>query len=221
MRSVIFNILFLGAALCFGGCEFDWDADGGLYDGSFDDERDAGGSGRDSGSGEDWTASEARKAFDYLNKVRANPAAYSDECGVDLSYVSPQPALRWNKALAKAAQAKAEDMAARNYYDHTDPDGYGMNIKIVEAGYWLRADWCDEPDESYFESIIAARDDGIEGIQDMIEDKGVNPPGHRIHLLAIDEFRVDALDAGIGFALGNANSDYSSYMCVLIAKHDF
>ena len=221
MRSTVLNGLFLGAALCFGGCEFDWDADGGLYDGSLDDEGDAGGSGRDSGSGEDQTLGEARKAFDYLNKVRANPAAYSDECHVDLSDVSPQPKLRWNKALAKAAQAKAEDMAARNYYEHTDPDGYGMNIKIVEAGYWLRADWCDEPDESYFESIVADRDTGIEGIQDMIADEGVDPPGHRIMLLALEDFRVDALDAGIGFALGKDYSDYSTYMCVLIAKHDF
>ncbi len=213
--------LFLGAALCFGGCEFDWDADGGLYDGSFDDEGDAGGSGRDSGSGEDQTLGEARKAFDYLNKVRANPAAYSDECHVDLSDVSPQPKLRWNKALAKAAQAKAEDMAARNYFAHVDPDGYGMNIKIAEAGYSLRSDWYDEPAESNFESIAAGINDGIEGIQVLIEDRNTDPPGHRIHLLALTEFRTGALDAGIGFALGKDYSDYPTYMCVLIAKHDF
>src|SRR4051812_26593984 len=59
---------------------------------------------------------EAKKAFDYLNKVRQAPDKYSKEIGVDLSDVKPRPELKWNDDLAKAAQDKALDMAERDYF---------------------------------------------------------------------------------------------------------
>jgi uncharacterized protein YkwD len=54
---------------------------------------------------------EAKKAASLINDIRKNPDAYSSQMGVDLSEVSARSALAWNDALAKVAQAKAEDMA--------------------------------------------------------------------------------------------------------------
>ncbi len=64
--------------------------------------------------------------------------------------LKPTHALTWNDALGKAAQAKAEDMAKRDYMDHVDPDGCGMNIKINEAGYKLRPDWYSDKKNNNF-----------------------------------------------------------------------
>ncbi len=165
--------------------------------------------------------SEAYKAFIYLNKVRANPPAYSEACHVDLSDLEPRPLLLWNESLAKAAQAKAEDMRDRNYFAHVDPDGNGMNIKIVEAGYDLPEAWYKDPSANYFESLAAGASSGEAAIQMLIEDRNTDPPGHRNHLLALDEFWSNCSDIGIGYAEGNQDSPFATYVCVLIAKHDF
>lgn len=41
-------------------------------------------------------------------------------------------------------------MAKRNYMDHVDPDGCGMNIKINAAGYKLRPDWYSDKKKNNF-----------------------------------------------------------------------
>ena len=76
---------------------------------------------------------EARKAFDYLNKIRKEPAKFSKEIGIDLSDVKARPALKWNDILAKVAEEKALDMANRDYFAHVTPEGLGINIQIHEA----------------------------------------------------------------------------------------
>lgn len=43
--------------------------------------------------------------------------------------------LTFNTTLDKAAQAKAEDMASRDYWSHNTPDGYEPWIFIEKAGY--------------------------------------------------------------------------------------
>ncbi len=170
---------------------------------------------------EDETLSEPYKAFLHLNKIRANPVAYSEACEVDLSYVEPRPALKWNATLAKVAQAKAEDMVARNYFGHVDPDGNGMNIKIAEAGYSLNPKWYSDPATNYFESLYAGGVTGEQGIERLIRDIGHDPPGHRNHLLGIVDFWANCTDVGIGYAKGNAENKFKAYMSVLVVKHDY
>lgn len=55
------------------------------------------------------------------------------------SSMSPVPALSWNRDLAEAAQAHAEDMARRNYFDHVSPDGRTPSERIHAAGFTGRA----------------------------------------------------------------------------------
>jgi len=46
--------------------------------------------------------------------------------------------LTWNDDLAKAAEAKANDMFAKNYFDHTAPDGAKAWSFILNANYSYR-----------------------------------------------------------------------------------
>ncbi len=46
-----------------------------------------------------------------------------------------QASLKLNQQLASAAQAKADDMVARNYWSHTTPDGQQPWVFISNAGY--------------------------------------------------------------------------------------
>ena len=163
---------------------------------------------------------ELQEALDFLNNVRSNPNAYSSEIGVSLIDVHPMPPLKWNKYLAVAAQRKAEDMADRNYMAHIDPDGYGMNYFIQNAGFQLNSDWLVNISMNNFESLSAGSSNPRESILNLIKDEGVIGYGHRKHLLAIDDFWKPCYDIGIGWGY-NINSYYKRYCCVLIAKHDW
>jgi uncharacterized protein YkwD len=172
--------------------------------------------------GQELLKDEALSAWEYLNRVRQNPSAHSDEIGVDLDYVTVRPELEWDENLADAAERKALDMASRDYFAHVDPDGYGMNHHMRQAGYELREDWTTPRSSNYFESIsytqgYAAEGSGVAAIRQLILDRNTNPPGHRNHLLGIEDFWSNCTDAGIGIArIGDR-----IYVSVLVAKEDF
>ncbi len=162
-----------------------------------------------------------KDAFDYLNAVRNNPSVYSEELAVDLSTVEKRENLIWSDELAKAAYDKAKDMAERNYFAHVDPDGYGMNYKIDEAGFDLADYLMQSKKANNFESIAAGtnHNTGKIMIQQLIIDKGIPSLGHRKHLLGMTSFWADAEYCGIGF-YKKPSSTYTYYICVLIAKHE-
>lgn len=60
-----------------------------------------------------------RRAFDGANRYRARHGL---------------PALRWDDALARIARAHSEDMAARRYFEHVDPEGRGPAARVLAAG---------------------------------------------------------------------------------------
>ena len=163
---------------------------------------------------------EAQKAFEYLNSMRLDPSRYSEEVGADLSYVEKRDQLAWNEILADVAVQKAIDMADRKYFSHVDPDGNGINIMIREAGYEIPDSWVEDATNNFFESLQAGTATGIKVINDLVEDRGTDPPGHRNHLLGIDEFWSNCTDIGIGM-IKMPGSKYRYYTCVIIAKHDF
>ena len=63
-----------------------------------------------------------------------------DGCGV-IALVNQEranagvPALRFDPALARAAQAHAADMVLQNYFDHTSLDGRDFGDRAEAAGY--------------------------------------------------------------------------------------
>lgn len=161
---------------------------------------------------------EAQKAFSFLNQIRSNPAAFAGEMPF-LAEIGPKPLLKWNDTLAGVAESKALDMATRKYVAHVDPDGYGLNHYINEAGYKLNSNWLITKDLNFFESISAGAPSGEAAIRTLLIDKDVPTLGHRKHLLGLDTWTSSLYDIGIGYARPVDNSPYKSYVCVIIAKH--
>jgi len=176
----------------------------------------------DNGKVDNGQDSEQMAAANYLNQIRKNPAAFSQEMGISLSGIASRQTLNWNSQLAAAAQKKAQDMADRGYFAHVDPDGYGMNHFINQAGYTLPPDFLRSKSDNYFESLSAGTKTAKETIKNLIYDGGADhsSAGHRRHLLGIDNFWANCTDIGVGLGY-NPNSPYKYYWCVLVAKHNF
>ncbi|WP_237289037.1 CAP domain-containing protein [Streptomyces gilvosporeus] len=107
----------------------------------------AGGSGGNSGS-------LARQVIAMVNAERAQKGC------------SP---LAVDARLQAAAQRHSDDMAARNYYDHTSPDGVGPGDRITSAGYrW----------STYGENIFKGPQDARTAMAGWMKS-----PGHRENIL--------------------------------------
>lgn len=163
---------------------------------------------------------EAKNAFNYLNRLREKPELVKSETGINDRKIKKTHPLIWNEILAKVAEEKAADMASKNYFNHTNKKGEGINIMIHKAGYNLNEKFIKQKNSNFFESIHAGSQTGEVGIKELIIDKGINPPGHRYHLLSVEDFYKNCYDCGIGIAY-NPNSTYKYYHCIIIAKRDF
>lgn len=164
---------------------------------------------------------EAKKAFDFLQEIRSNPNKFHQELKFEKDAKVSSIKLVWNDTLARVAEDKAYDMAKRDYFGHVDPDGYGMNYYIHKNGYTLQADWLKNKASSFFESIAANYPTGEDAIKTLIIDKGVPSLGHRNHLLGLNQWNASLKDIGIGFVKRETGSKYKTYVCVIIAKHNW
>lgn len=165
---------------------------------------------------------EAKKAFELLTDIRANPQKYYQEYKFPKSTKPSTVVLQWNETLAKVAEEKAYDMAKRNYFSHTSPDKEGINYQINKAGYNIVESWCKPKSQNFFESLYAGtgKDNAEAGLKTLIIDEGISSKGHRVHLLGLDEWNRSLTDIGIGI-VHSSQSKYGTYMCVIIAKHDW
>tara|TARA_B110000977_G_scaffold175393_1_gene230101 strand:+ start:26 stop:619 length:594 start_codon:yes stop_codon:yes gene_type:complete len=164
---------------------------------------------------------EGISAYNFLNDVRSNSESFKDVFPFLKSSNINSEKLIWNETLALVAQRKAFDMADKNYFDHVDPLGYGINYYINKAGYKLISAFLKNKKDNNFESLGAGYDDGISAIKNLIIDKGVPSLGHRKHLLGMGDFWSSGKDIGIGFVRSKNGSMYNTYLCVIIAKHDW
>lgn len=165
---------------------------------------------------------EAKQAYSYINSFRKKPHRFSRNLNLnfDASKVS-NTQLNWNDKLAKAAEFRAKDMANRDYFEHITPEGIGPNYYISKAGYYLNDDWLKDIKANNFESIAANHATAVDAIKAFIIGK--DSPGfmHRKHILGMDNWYGSLYDIGIGFAKVAEGSTYKTYLCVLIAKHDW
>lgn len=168
---------------------------------------------------------EAQKAFEYLNKVRANPSAYSQECNFNLNGFAVRPALKWNALLQKVAEEKALDMYNRNYVEHQNPEGEGVDAKIQSAGYSLdNVLYFVDRTTSNYESLASAGSSrtativGINAIRNLIKDGDYIVTGHREHLLGVTPDRAKLTEIGIGWVPFTRGGLNRYVCCVLIAK---
>lgn len=105
-----------------------------------------------------------------------------------------------NKVLLFAARKKAEDMAARAYFSHQDPDGFGMNFTIAMAGY--RHPYSNARSSNNIESIGARHQNGLSGeaAADIVFNAWMESPGHRTHVLGSQDFFGDQTYVAVGYA---------------------
>jgi len=162
---------------------------------------------------------EARAGFTLLNDIRTNTSKYYNEFEFLKNQEMQHTPLAWNDTLARVAEAKAYDMAKRDYFAHVDPDGYGINHFINKSGYQLREEWLLNKSDNYFESCSANPSSGEGAIKRLVVDAGTANLGHRNHLLGNGEWNASLKDIGIGFARRATGSTYQTYVCVIIAKH--
>lgn len=163
---------------------------------------------------------EALKAFVLLNDIRTNPSKYYTQLEFLKTTKIKSTKLNWNNKLAKVAEKKAFDMASKNYFEHIDQKGCGINYKIKKSGYKLNSEWVKDKRSNYFESIAANPEDGESAIYMLLIDEGFSSLGHRKHLLGIDKWNASLVDIGIGFVRRDSGSDYQTYVSVIIAKHN-
>jgi hypothetical protein len=113
--------------------------------------------------------------------------------------------------LAQVARERALDMGKRNYFSHTNPDGYGPNYLVRQAGYQLPSWWPSDPTANYIESIAGGYPTAEEAWQAWL-----NSPGHRRHVLGKNDFWAEQTNYGIGYAYV-AGSTYRHYWVFITA----
>lgn len=117
-----------------------------------------------------------------------------------------------NAILARIARQRAQDMGARNYFSHTDPDGLGANTLVTRAGFALPDFYDQSAAGNNIESIGAGYHTSAAAWAGWM-----NSPGHRTHLLGLQSFYRDQTEYGVGYA-HVPGSQYGHYWVVLIAK---
>jgi uncharacterized protein YkwD len=153
---------------------------------------------------------EAQQAFQLINTIRSHPETYYQQLQLNSQLHITKAPLRWNDTLARVAEAKAMDMAKRNYTGPLSPEGYNVNHYIDQSGY---------KSVSNFESISTGDESCMEAIKSLIIDKNDTNKDHRNHLLGISTWDASLYDIGIGFVKSDG-SNYKSYTCIIIAKHN-
>ena len=113
--------------------------------------------------------------------------------------------------LARVARERAQDLAARNYFSHVNPDGYGPNYLVQQAGYTLPAWWGSSPTANYIESIAAGHTSPA-----AVYTGWMNSPPHRTHILALDPFYTNQTSYGVGYAY-IASGNYHHYWVIITA----
>jgi uncharacterized protein YkwD len=118
--------------------------------------------------------------------------------------------------LAQVARARAADMAQRAYFSHVNPDGYGPNYLVKQAGYVL-PDWYNPaPSANNIESIAAGYTTVAEAWSGWMSSEG-----HSRHLLAShDGSPLDFYRQQEAFGIGywySPDAPYRHYYVVLTA----
>lgn len=145
--------------------------------------------------------------LEQLNAIRADPAAYGQSIGLNLSGVAPAQPLAFNTLLEEAAQAHSQDMNDANYFGHTSSTGQTPDQRMTAAGF----NWY-----AWGESIAAGYSTSSSALQALIVDQGVPDLGHRIQLLAMSGLFQGQNQVGIGIVSGSGT--YGTYYTIDTAQ---
>ncbi|MEM7738585.1 MAG: CAP domain-containing protein [Deinococcota bacterium] len=126
-----------------------------------------------------------------IMQLTNNARAQARTCG-DMSMAAAPP-LRWNDVLAGLAAGHSQDMADRNFFEHTNPDGQTAHARIEASSY---------PSLSGSAENIAYRFDTNHAL--FLED-WLNSPGHCSNLMD-----PDLKDFGYGIARASNGRIYAT-----------
>ena len=113
--------------------------------------------------------------------------------------------------LTQVARERAIDMGTRDYFSHTNPDGYGPNYLVQQAGYILPSFYNQTLTGNNIESICGGSSTAADAWELMMDSDG-----HRTHLLGLDPFYAAQTDYGIGYAY-IPGSTYGHYWVIITA----
>lgn len=113
--------------------------------------------------------------------------------------------------LSQVARYRATDMAARGYFSHVTPEGFGPNYLVQQAGYALPGWWGNSVSANYIESISAGYTTAAAAWVGWI----LSPP-HCKHVLAQSAFYQDQTRVGIGHVYA-PGSLYGHYWVIITA----
>ena len=165
-----------------------------------------------------------------LNRARNDPVRYQlENSGTvtdDLSGVTPRPPLAWNPHLTDSAQFKAQEAASNNYCAHTSPVTQIQPNELARSfGYPLPGFYLDAANN--IESIFcmfgftsATQRIAQVALASLIQDDGVPSLGHRIHLLAMNDFFAANREIGVGVAFASPGGTLQSRVVVHTAQVD-
>jgi|GEM_PF-2181724 len=156
-----------------------------------------------------------------LNQARARPGAYAAATNqpAEVRSIKAQPPLAINPSLNDSAQARSSELATYNYFAHQSVvTGLWPNQIALSAGFQLTSVAPAESNniESLYGGFPASPSLALEAL---IRDEGIDPPGHRIHLLATNAFFQRHTEVGVGYAK-NIGSDLQNYFTIHTGYED-
>ncbi|MDX9910426.1 MAG: CAP domain-containing protein [Phycisphaerales bacterium] len=145
----------------------------------------------------DWSPEEVL-LLELVNRARSDPQAEAQRLGLDLTAgltiaelarLIPSEPLAMNAELTLAARLHSLDMAERDFFDHTNPDGLSPTDRARAQGYTFSAG----------ENIAA----GYDSIED-VHRAWLESIGHRKNVFSLhdnfnDTFHYDEFGAGFAF----------------------
>lgn len=137
-----------------------------------------------------------RSRAEFLDLMRSHPS-------------QGRKSLELEETLDRVAQAKAEDLGARNYFSHTEPGGLGPNYRVLEAGYPLPYWYQRDPDSNNIEILGGGFSSAIDLFTSFQRSEG-----HKIHLLGLHPMFSQQTRVGIGIDY-NLGSKYKPIWCII------
>lgn len=120
---------------------------------------------------------------DAFQELPANDASFATQLNMYRVSVG-ETVVEFDERLSNAAQAHAQDMVDRNYFDHESPEGLNVDDRMIAAGYNPSA---------FGENIAGRQTTEAEVLQSWIDS-----PSHK-EILEGSSFE----DFGLGLAVGD------------------
>lgn len=151
--------------------------------------------------------------LEEINRARLNPVAEAMRFNFDLfegtqtGAISGEPAqpLSSNAQLLQAARAHSQDMLARNFFAHNNPDGDSPFDRIKTAGYNFQT----AGENLAFRGTTDTIDEistSLKLHEDLFVDVDYPDRGHRVNIL-----KPDFKEVGIGLVFGRFTQDGTTF----------